>query len=71
MSQLTIDLIDDVDTGIDTNTVYYVLTQCPVRRCRSTNVPVQHTEGKIRFHKCVKCGYKFKSLEYPLIQPEQ
>ena len=62
-----IDLDDDCDPG----PIYYVLTQCPRKKCRSTHVPVDHTEGKIRYHKCSKCGKNFKSVLYPLLEPEQ
>ncbi len=35
--------------------------RCP--GCRSKNVPVQHTAGSVRYHKCADCGETFKSVE--------
>ncbi len=35
--------------------------RCP--SCRSKNVPVQHTTGRVRYHKCGDCGESFKSVE--------
>ena len=59
----------DIETEIDHSPIYYVLVQCPVKKCRSTECPVVHTEGRIRFHKCV-CGHSFKSIEAPLKKPD-
>ena len=46
--------------------VRYVRPRCP--KCGSDKVPVQHTNPEIdgsvvRYHKCEKCNYVFKSVE--------
>lgn len=46
--------------------VRYVRLRCP--ECKSTNVPVQHTNPEVdgnivRHHKCSGCGKRFKSVE--------
>lgn len=64
-------LLLDVDCEIDHSTIYYVLVQCPVKRCRSTQCPVTHTDEPIRNHKCQQCGHCFKSVQAPLIPPTE
>lgn len=59
----------DYEDEVDRRPVYYVIVQCPVKRCRSAQCPVIHTEGRIRHHKCQECRFCFKSVEAPLIQP--
>jgi DNA-directed RNA polymerase subunit RPC12/RpoP len=39
----------------------YPGTICP--ECGSDRVPVQHTAGLVRSHKCRACGHPFKSVE--------
>ena len=46
--------------------VSYQPVRCPA--CKSTDVPVQHTMGRVRYHKCRACeragrGGNFKSVE--------
>lgn len=39
----------------------YPRIECP--ECGGTNVQVYHTEGVMRYHKCLKCRHRFKSTE--------
>lgn len=41
--------------------VLYHPVKCPV--CQSTDVPVQHSQLPVRYHKCRSCGEPFKSVE--------
>ena len=41
--------------------VSYRPVRCP--RCRSKEVPINHTAGRVRYHKCDDCGKTFKSVE--------
>ena len=41
--------------------VVYRPVRCPT--CRSTDVPVQHSEPPVRYHRCRNCGETFKSVE--------
>lgn len=41
--------------------VIFYPVRCP--DCRSTDVPVQHTSGRVRYHKCRGCLQNFKSVE--------
>jgi transcription elongation factor Elf1 len=42
--------------------VIYTPVKCP--HCRSADVPVQHSELPVRYHKCRSCGESFKSVEH-------
>ena len=64
------DRLADEDDGVDRQPIYYVVIQCPVRRCRSPEVPVYRSVGVIRYHKCKACKKCFKSVQMPLIPPE-
>jgi len=43
----------------------YGVTFFPVRcpRCKSTNVRCYASHPPVRYHKCKKCGFNFKSIE--------
>jgi ribosomal protein S27E len=42
--------------------VEYVKVKCP--NCKSTKTQVYNTNYlPIRYHKCLKCGFRFKSVE--------
>lgn len=45
------------------NGVVYQPVQCRCPKCKSINPPVTSTQGRIRYHKCDKCGQRFKSVE--------
>jgi len=41
--------------------VIYHVVKCPV--CDSAKCPVVRTVRPVRYHKCVDCGHRFKSVE--------
>lgn len=41
--------------------VIYRPVRCPT--CKSADVPVQHSEPPVRYHRCRNCGETFKSVE--------
>lgn len=52
---------DAFGTETQQGPVIYQPVRCPV--CRSKDVPIQHTEVPIRYHRCRSCGERFKSVE--------
>jgi len=49
------------ESPIRHDVVLYHVIHCP--KCGGDNVPVVTTRRPIRYHKCKKCGYCFKSVE--------
>ena len=48
--------------NLENAVVRYVRPRCP--RCKSPKVPVYDSNHlPIRYHKCSKCGLRFKSIE--------
>jgi rubredoxin len=47
----------------DGRAVIYRPIRCHCPACRSSDVPVQRTAGRVRYHKCRDCGKNFKSVE--------
>jgi hypothetical protein len=45
------------------NNVIYKTVRCVCPACGAKNPPVVNTNGKVRWHKCVKCAQTFKSVE--------
>ena len=43
--------------------VSYRPVRCPNGQCRSKKVPVYATKLPVRYHKCLVCGCRFKSIE--------
>jgi len=43
--------------------VVYRAVRCPNGQCRSKKVPVYATKLPVRYHKCLVCGCRFKSIE--------
>lgn len=47
----------------DAGGVAYNPVNCRCPRCNAPNPRVHTTRGRIRFHRCDKCGSRFKSVE--------
>jgi len=41
--------------------VTYIPLRCP--RCNSKKIKCYSSQLPVRYHKCKKCGHKFKSIE--------
>lgn len=49
--------------------VVYSPLRCPVKKCRSTRLKNYGRNGRHRYHRCLICGKRFKSMEKDQIQP--
>jgi predicted RNA-binding Zn-ribbon protein involved in translation (DUF1610 family) len=52
---------DEDNTADDTYGVAYIPLRCP--RCHSKKVRCYAHRLPARYHYCLKCGYRFKSIE--------
>ena len=43
--------------------VRYHVMRCPNKKCNSRRLPVYKTELPVRYHKCLDCKIRFRSME--------
>ena len=53
--------VDSEDGPEPPTSVVYESVKCP--KCKSPEVPVQRTIQRVRYHRCRRCQFTFKSIE--------